>query len=153
MADPVSLVLGVLAFTMQAVQSSKALLDLVADIRGAPGNIKAICKEVYAFHDVVFSLDLVMKDQDVQTTISSNKTLTETVANLTKPLNNCKAILGQLSVKLERLRTSYLESHHIRSSIVSVKWSLISKNEISRLQQTLEVEKHTISVALNVITM
>lgn len=153
MADPVSLVLGVLGFAIQAVQSSKALLELVADIRGAPGNIKAIYKKVYAFYDVVFSLNTVLRDEDVQTTIRSNKTLIETVESLTKPIKNCRAILGQLSVKLERLRSSSLESHGIRSSFVGVKWTLFSKNEMGKLQQTLEAEKLTISVALNFITM
>ena len=153
MADPVSLVLGVVALTIQTVQSSKALLELVADIRGAPGNVKAIYKEVYAFYDVVFSLSIVLKDQDVQTAISGNKILIETVESLTKPINNCRAILRQLSVKLERLRNSCLESHDVRSSFVGVKWSLFSKNAISKLQQTLEAEKLTISVALNIITM
>ena len=153
MADPVSLVLGVVALTFQAVQSSKALLELVADIRGAPRNIKAIYKEVYAFYNVISSLNTVLKDQDVQTTISGNKTLIETVESLTNPINNCQAILGQLSVKLERLRNSCLESHNGRSGFVSVKWSLFSKNEISKLRQTLEVEKLTVSVASNVITM
>lgn len=62
MADPISGILGVAAFTIQAVQMSKALLDLVADIRGAPGNIKAIHQEVYAFYNVLFSLNVVLKD-------------------------------------------------------------------------------------------
>ena len=121
MADLVSLVLGVVAFTTQAVQSTKALIDLIADIRGAPGSIKAICKEVYAFYDVLFSLNTVLKDQDVQMTISGNKTLIETVESLTKSINNCQVILEQLSVKLERLRISCLESHDIRPNFVGVK--------------------------------
>ena len=153
MADAVSLVLGVAAFTIQAVQTSKALLDLVADIRGAPGNIRAIYKEVYAFHDVICSLNTVLRDRDVQINISRNKTLMETVESLVKPVNNSRAILGQLIVKLERLRNSCLESRNVRSSFASVKWSLFSKNEISKLQQTLEAEKLTISVALNVLNM
>lgn len=33
MAEPVSVVLGVLAFAIRAVQSSRALLELVVDIR------------------------------------------------------------------------------------------------------------------------
>lgn len=153
MADPVSLILGVLAFTTQAVQTSKALLGIVADIRDAPGGIKAIYNEVYAFYNVVFTLGIVLKDQDVQNTIGGNKTLIETVENLTEPMKNCRGILEQLSVKLERLRNPHLESHGVQSSFVGIKWSLFSKNEISKLQQTLEAEKLTISVALNVITM
>ena len=88
MAEPVSAVLGVLAFTIQAVQSSKALFELVADIRGAPAHIKAIYNEVHAFYDVVLSLSIVLQDKGVQTTISGNKTMIETVERLTKPINN-----------------------------------------------------------------
>lgn len=153
MADPVSLVLGVVALTIQVVQTSKAVLELVADIRDAPANIKAIYNEVYAFYNVVLSLSSALKDQDVQNTISGNKTLLETVGSLAKPMNNCQATLVHLSVKLERLRSSCLQSHEIRPSFVGVKWSLFSKNEISKLQHTLEAEKLTLSVALNVITM
>ena len=125
----------------------------MADIRGAPGNIKAVSKEVHAFYNVLFTLSVVLKDQDVQTAISGNNTLLETVETLIKPITNCRDILGQLSVKLEKLRSSYPETHDVRSSLVGVKWSLFSKNEISKLRQTLEAEKLTISVALNVITM
>ena len=153
MADPVSLVLGVAALTIQVVQTSKALLELVADIRDAPANIRAITKEVYAFYSVVLSLSSALKDQDVQNTISGNKTLMETVESMTKSMNNCHTILVQLSVKLERLRYSCLGSREVRPSFVGVKWSLFSKNEISKLQQTLEAEKLSLSVALNVITM
>ncbi len=153
MADPVSLILGVVAFSFQAVQSSKALLELVADIRDAPVSIKAVYKEVHAFYNVMFSLNNVLKDQNVQTTLSGNKTLIETVESLAKPINNCQEILGQLIVKLERLHKSCLEYHSIQSRFVGVRWSLSSKNEISKLRQTLEAEKLTISVALNVITM
>ena len=153
MAEPISALLGVLAFTNQAVQSSKALLELVVDIRGAPAHIKAISKEVDAFYYVVISLSIALQDENLQTTISGNKTLMETVESLTKPINNCRAILEQLIVKLERLRHSCLKSHDVRSAFVGVKWSLFSKNEISKLQQTLEAEKLTINVGLNVITM
>ena len=153
MVDPLSLVVGALPLAIQAVQASKALLGFLADIRDAPGNIKAVSKEVHAFYNVLSSLNVVLKDQDVQTAISGNNTLLETVETLIKPISNCRAILGQLSVKLEKLRSSYSEIHDIRSSLVRVKWSLFSKNDISKLQQTLEAEKLTISVALNVITM
>lgn len=152
MADPVSLVLGVVAITIQAVQTSKALLDLIADIRGAPGNIKTIHKEVHAFYNVVSSLNIVLKDQDVQIAIGGNKTLIETVQSLTQLIHNCRSILGHLIVKLEKLRIR-LEPHDVRATFVGVKWSLFWKNEISELQHTLEAEKLTISVALNVITM
>lgn len=153
MAEPVSLVLGVLAFSNQAVQSSKALLELVADIRGAPAHIKAIHKEVHAFYDVVLSLSIALQEEDVRTTISGNKTLMETVGSLTKPIKNCRVVQEQLIEKLERLRSSCSRSHDVRSTFVGVKWSLFSKNEISKLQKTLEAEKLTISVGLNVITM
>ena len=153
MADPLSLVLGALPLAIQAVQASKALLGFMADIRGAPGNIKTVSKEVHAFYNVLSSLSVVLKDQGVQTAISGNNTLLETVETLIKPINNCRAVLGQLSVKLEKLRSSYTDTRDIRSSLVGVKWSLFSKNEISKLQQTLEAEKLTISIALNVITM
>ena len=153
MSDPVSLVLGVAAITIQAVQTSKALLEFMTDIRDAPGNIKAIHKEVHAFHDVISCLHVVLKDQDMRNTISRDEVLLDTVEKLNKPINNCRAILGQLSGEMERLHNSCLESRNIRSSFVGVKWNLISKNEISRLQQILEAEKLTINVALNIITM
>lgn len=89
----------------------------------------------------------------MQNTISGNKTLIETVESLTKPINNCRAILEQVSIKLERLRNPHSESYDVRSRFVNVKWGLFSKNEISKLQQTLEAEKLTISVALNVINL
>ena len=52
MAEPISAVLGVLAFTIQVVQSSKTLFELVADLRGAPAHIKAISTLHSAFASV-----------------------------------------------------------------------------------------------------
>ena len=72
--------------------------------------IKAVCKEVHAFYNVVLSLNSVLKDEDVQTITSANITLIETVEDLTKPINNYEVILRQLIVKLERLRVATLQS-------------------------------------------
>ena len=153
MADPVSLVLGVASITVQVVQISKSLLEIIADIKEAPGDIKIICKDVHAFYNVISSWNTVLRDKNVQLNIITNETLTETLGNLTAPINNCRNILGRLSVKLEKLRNSRLGSRVDRSSFVGVKWSLFSKNEIGKLRQMLEAEKLTISVALNVINM
>lgn len=62
MADPLSLVLGALPLAIQAAQASKTLLGFVADMRGAPGSIKAVSKEVHAFYNVLSSLSIVLKD-------------------------------------------------------------------------------------------
>ena len=144
MAEPISFILGVLALTNQAEQSSKALLDLVADIRGAAAHLKAISVEVLAFCELVFSLSIALQEEDVRTTISGKRTLMETIGSLTKPITNCRVILEQLIEKLERLHTSCSRSHDVRSTFVGVKWSLFPKNEISKLQKTLEAEKLTI---------
>lgn len=152
MADPASIVLGVVALTLQAVQSSKALLKLGVDIKDAPTDIKAINKEVQSFEEVLSSLNDTLKNQEMQTAICGNKTLLEHVEKLATPINNCQAILRQLNVKLEKLHKSGLESR-VRPSFKGVKWSLVSKNEISKLQQTLKAEKGTLIFAVSSIIM
>lgn len=47
----------------------------------------------------------------MQIIISDDKTLLEAVKSLTEPINNCRAVLEQISVKLEKLRNSCLESY------------------------------------------
>ena len=79
MAEPVCVVLGVLAFAIQVVQSSKTLPELVVDMGGEPGYTRAIHQEANALYDVALSQNNVLQDEDVQTSICGNKTLIETV--------------------------------------------------------------------------
>lgn len=102
------------------------------------GHIRAIHKGANALYDVVLSHNIVLKNEEVQTSINSNKTLIETVESLTKPINNCRVALRQLIAKLKRLRISCLEFHDVRSTFGGLNKSLFSKTEISKLLQNTE---------------
>ena len=61
MADPLSIVAGVVGIATAAVQSSKTLFDLIKDIRGAPAEVKAISRDVYVFASIVLTMSATVK--------------------------------------------------------------------------------------------
>ena len=56
MADPLSLIAGVISVATVAVQSAKALSKLIDDIKGAPREIQAVAHDIHAFRSIVSSL-------------------------------------------------------------------------------------------------
>ena len=152
--DPVTgvagIVSGTIGFTRLALEASKVLLDLVNDIRKAPTEIRSVSKDIHAFYSIVFSLDIALRERDVQAVLQNDEAMVEMLGNLTVPLDSCRTVLGELMLKIQKLLKHGSKGKGLFVS--SLRWSLFNKNEIKQLQVRLETLKSTFSSALDAIT-
>ncbi|KAL9105835.1 MAG: hypothetical protein Q9227_009043 [Pyrenula ochraceoflavens] len=156
MADPLSIaasvagiISGAVALTRLTIETSKAVIDLVSSIREAPQEIQTVGKDVHAFYSVVSSLEIALKDGDIRNTIENDKAMIDLVGNLTAPLSNCRGLLGELMVKLQKLLRSNSDGKVL--SVSSFKWAFMNRGEIRTLQIRLEAMKSTFGSALDAI--
>lgn len=86
MADPLSIVAGVIGLSAAVVQSSKALFELVDSIKQGPDEIKAISKDVHAFYPIIISLSATLSDGDIRGVLDGDVAMLEIVKLLNEPL-------------------------------------------------------------------
>ena len=153
MADPLSIFASVLALASAAVQSSKAIFELVDDIREGPEEIRSISRDAHSFYSVVFSLNAALGDARIRETISGDDAMLQMISNLTSPLSNCEAVLARLMIKMQKQLKLGSDGRGDRMRLTSVKWGLFTKSEVRGLQQRLEAAKSTLNGALNGISM
>jgi hypothetical protein len=152
MTDPLSIIAGVIGITAAAITSSKAFFELVNDIKGVPEEIRSVSRDVHAFYSIIFSLNVTLKEDDVKYVISGDEAMVEMTRNLAGPLDNCRAVLGELMVKIQKGFKPGSEGKGSRMSSINVKWTLFTKSEIRDLQLRLEATKSTLGSALDAVT-
>lgn len=101
-ADPLSIIASVLGIASTAVQSSKALFELVSDIREGRKEIRAVSKYVYEFYNLVSSLFALLDEAYVKRSVSDDEPMLDRIHSLTAPLKNCRAVLALLVIKIQR---------------------------------------------------
>lgn len=153
MADPLSIFASVLAIAGAAIQSSKALFELVDDIREGPEEIRSISRDAHSFYSVVFSLNTTLGDAKIREIISGDDAMLEMIGNLTSPLSNCEAVLAKLMIKMQKQLRLGSDGRDNRMRLTNVKWGLFTKSEVRGLQLRLEAAKSTLNSALNGISM
>ena len=153
MADPLSIVASVLAIATAAVQSSKALFELVDDIRGGHEEIKSISKDAHSFHSIIHSFSITLKNASIREIISDDDGMLEMIKDLESPLFNCEEALSELMVKLQKRLKLDTDRRGLSRSIVNVKWGLFTKSEVRRLQLRLEAAKSTLNSAMSAISV
>lgn len=152
MADPLSIIGGILTIAGAAIQASRTLFELVDDIRECPEEIRSISRDAHSFYSVVFSLNTTLADARIREIISNDHAMLDMIGNLKSPLSNCEAILAKLMIKM---RASRLGSEGIadRMRLTNVKWGLFTKSEVRGLQLRLEAAKSTLNSVLNGISV
>ena len=138
---------GILSIITAAIQSSKVLIGLVDSFRGGPEEIRAISKDVQAFHSVISSINVTLTDKDIKTLINSDEALTQMVRNLEDPIRNCNAALGDLRLKVQKLLKPDRRDSGFRTNFTGIRWSLVTKGEMRRLHERLEATKSTLNNA------
>ncbi|ERF68059.1 hypothetical protein EPUS_09411 [Endocarpon pusillum Z07020] len=152
MADPFSIIAGVLGITAAVIQSSKIFLELVNDIRRCPEEVKSVSKDVHAFYAIISSLNVTLREVDVKDAIAYDDALLTTIGNLAHPLEHCRVILGELKVKIQQQLLPFPNDRRFRINSKILRWSLFTKSEIRTLQRRLEATKTTLCIALDAIT-
>ncbi|KAL8899208.1 MAG: hypothetical protein Q9207_006311 [Kuettlingeria erythrocarpa] len=152
MADPISIIAGVIGIATVVVQSSKALSKLIDNIKGAPNEIKALARDVHAFRSILSSLKIALEERDVKDAVRADTTLIEMIGNLTHPLKNCDEALQSLVSGIQRGYEG-CKGSTFRKSARSLRRGMFARTEIEDVQSRLEATKSTLNAALESITM
>lgn len=149
--DPFSIVVGVLGTAVATAEAAKALYELVDGVRHAPDEIIVISKDTHAFYNIVYSLEMSLKNPTIRDMVSNEEALAILVGNLKDPLTNCSAALGRLMVKIQSVIRP-LDDERSRMSSNELKWYFMKK-EVKELTDQVERTKATLNSAqTNVIT-
>ena len=152
MADLFSIIAGVVGIATAAVQFSKTLFDLMKDIRGAPAEVKAISRDVYAFACIVLTVSATVEQDVLRGYLSDDGSIVLTIGNLRLPLSNCQAVLEELIAKLQKGSRLSVVNNGSRRAFINLKWVIFTKNEVKELRSRLEDTKSTLAVALSAIS-
>ncbi len=148
MAEPLSIIASVTGIATAALQSSKALLELVNDIKGSSEEINAISRDVHAFYAITYTLNTTLKEKVIIDAVGYDEAILEMIKNLSDPLSNCQAVLGELMLKIQRNLKAGSDGKGCR---MNLKWGLFTKGEVKPLQSRLEAAKATLNGALDAL--
>ena len=151
--DPLSIVAGVGAVATLAAQSATFFAQILKSINGAPAEVKTISRDVHAFYAVVFSLNTLLKDDEVMSAISTDASMVALVGSLATPLENSQALLTEIMMKMNKHHKARGGLQTRKLTKINLNWALYNKKEIRDLQLQLEATKSTLNTALSVISM
>ena len=152
MADPLSIIAGIVGVAIVAVQSSKALFEIVDDAMQCDEVIRSIARDARTFYAVVFSLNIALKEQNIKDGVSQDDDMVEMIKNLNSPLENCQIVLSKLMVEMQKRLKPNAGGKGVQTILNSVKWALYAKGRIRELQTRLETSKSTLDGALGAVT-
>ncbi len=141
MADPLSVIAGVAGIANAALQSSKALSELINDIKGCSEEIKAVSRDVHAFHSITYSLNVILKEEAVRDAIGGDQAIVEMIRNLSGPLSNCQAVLGELMLKVQTQLRADSDGKRSRMGSANLKWGMFTKGDVRTLRYSLALKQ------------
>ncbi|KAG7006819.1 hypothetical protein G7Y79_00013g035910 [Physcia stellaris] len=142
----IGLIASVVGVAGAALTSSRALFEMVDEVRNAPVELSAISKDIHSFHDVVSSVQMAIRDRLVIKALLGDKKLCELVVRLEAPLQNCSNALTQLKPRIQTHLKSTSDGK-FRISSIDVRW-IFKKKDIIECRNRLEVTKSTLDAAL-----
>lgn len=142
----IGLIASVVGVAGAALTSSRALFEMVDEVRNAPVELSAISRDIHSFHDVVSSVQMAIRDRLVIKALLGDKKLCELVIRLEAPLQNCSTILTQLKPRIQTHLKSTSDGK-LRISSIDVRW-IFKKKDIIDCRNRLEVTKSTLDAAL-----
>ena len=142
----IGLIASVVGVAGAALTSSRALFEMVDEVRNAPVEISAISKDIHSFHDVVSSVQMAIRDRLVIKALLGDTKLCELVVRLEAPLQNCSNTLNQLKPRIQTHLKSTSDGK-FRISSIDVRW-IFKKKDIIDCRNRLEVTKSTLDAAL-----
>jgi len=151
MADPLSIVAGVISITGAAIQVAKSLTDLATSVKNAPTEIAAIQEEAQAFYNLILSLEASLKDPNIVAIVQQDANMTRTVRDIKNPLDHCVDVLDKVEPKL-RSHLKPTGDGNWRVSNMDVKWYFM-KSDITGLLARLESRKATLFGALHLVVL
>ena len=144
--EAVGFAAGVVGVATAALASSRALYEMVDEVRNAPDELSAISKDVHSLHDVITSIQLALRDTIVVKVLQEDRQLCDRVTRLESPMLNCTTMMSQLKLRIEpHLKMS--SSGSLRFSSIDIRWGF-KKKDIIECRNRLEATKSTLNAAL-----
>ncbi|KAG7002269.1 hypothetical protein G7Y79_00028g062900 [Physcia stellaris] len=144
--EAVGFVASVVGVATAALASSRALYEMVDEVRNAPDELSAISKDTHSMHDVVTSIQLALRDTIVIKVLQEDRQLCDLVTRLEDPMLNCTTMMSQLKLRIEpHLKLG--SSGTLRFSSIDIRWGF-KKKDIIECRNRLETTKSTLNAAL-----
>ena len=148
MADPLSAIAGVIGILSSLVTLATPILNIVHNIKRAPGEIQNLSRDISAFFSVVHTLDVALRERDIRDSVENDDTMARQLKTLEESLRSCRDIILDVMSKHEGYKGK-------KDSIGprKLKWAFFGKDEVQNLQLPLERMKLTLNNAMGAMTM
>ena len=153
MADPLSIIAGVIAVATVTVQSAKQVLKVVNDMSNEADEVKALSRDISAFCSITSALSASLKHERIRHIVAKDMAIAVTIQGMGCSLCNCQTLLGQIAQTLRRHCETSCRKHLVRISLSNLKWSISVKSRIKTLRSQLQASKSTLCSALSTFTL
>ena len=143
----IGLIASVIGVAGAALAASKALSDMIDQIRNAPEEIIAISKDTLSFHGIITNVHVAITDEFVVSKLETEQQILRAVKELEGPLKNCGTILTQMRLRIKsHLKRS--DDGGLRVSSFDMRW-IFQRKDIIDCRNRLETTKSTLNAALS----
>ena len=150
--DSISILACVVETATTGVQSSKKLYELLDDVKNGPEEMYTISQHARALHAIMYSLEVALKDDDLQSLIEDDHELINAVENLQQPLRNCHRMLAQLMIKIAGRLKPQPDGNGFRFSSYDIKWAMFTKRDVKSILRRLEANTSALKTGVGAIT-
>ena len=148
MADLFSTVGCVLGILSSLGAISQAVKNIIDNTTRASHEIQCLSRDMHAFFSLVHSLDISLREQDVEDIVERDRAILSQIHDLKDSLRKCRDVLTKLMVKHEKFQRKG-DSKCLRK----LRWAIFTKDDVHSLQLPLETMKSTLNAALKTVTM
>ena len=143
----IGLIASVVGVTGAALAASKALYDMIDQVRNAPEEILAISRDTHSFHGIITNVHVAITDHFIVSRLGTEQQILRAVEQLEGPLENCGTILTQMR---SRIKSHLKQSHDggFRVSSFDMRW-IFQRKDVMDCRNRLETTKSTLNAALS----
>ena len=142
----VGLIASVVGVTGAALAASKALYDMIDQVRNAPEEILAISRDTHSFHGIITNVQVAITDQFIVSRLETEPQILRAVEALEGPLKNCGTILTQMRSRIKSHLKQSVDGG-LRVSSFDLRW-IFQRKDVMDCRNRLETTKSTLNAAL-----
>jgi hypothetical protein len=137
--DPLSITATCVGLASTITRTSLVVISFVKDVRSARSDLDSISRELSSLKTI---LELLAEDVNDSTTQSIPQTLQKQITGI---ITNCTGVV----VDIEKT----LAKHEGGRTSKAAKWVAFGKNDVAKLQLSLEAHKAALEIALDMVTL
>ena len=141
------LIASVVAVTGAALAASKALSNMIDQVRNAPEEIIAISRDTHSFRGIITNVQVAITDRFVVSKLQSEQEILQAVRQLEEPLKNCGTILKQMRSRIKS-HLKQCDDGGFRVSSFDMRW-IFQRKDVMDCRNRLETTKSTLNAALS----